>query len=138
MQKNQAIAIGLIALLSLSIRQTYARDKTYQTGKLISIESPETPVALPLPSGQTLDVPVHVLYKFEIQVGDLWYVGSCLKKEYKAQWRVRDAVQFRLNKDKMYLRRPKRGELVLEFLRSAKLGPDAKPITVVSFKDRKI
>jgi hypothetical protein len=65
------------------------------------------------------------------------YVGSCPRNDYSPEWRVNDDVQFRLKKDRMYLKRPKRGELELNFMMSAKLGADGKPIPVVSFSKKR-
>jgi len=63
--------------------------------------------------------------------GDIVYIGYCQKSEYKAEWRVGDETQFRLKKDKMYLKRPNGKELRLVFLLQAKVGADAKPITIL-------
>ena len=113
-----------------------AEQKTYQTGKLLSVQSPETPFPLPLPSGQTLAIPAHLLYEFEVQAEDIVYIGYCQKRDYKAEWRVGNDVQFRLKKDKIYLRRPNGKEFALDFLLQAKLGADGKPITALSYKKR--
>jgi hypothetical protein len=72
----------------------HAAPKTYLAGKLISIQSPEVDFPLPLPSGQTLPLPMHLSYQFEIQLGDVVYVGYCLTRDYKAEWHVGDEVQF--------------------------------------------
>lgn len=138
MNRNRCITAVFIAVLTCPLCWTFAREKTYQTGKLVSVESPETPFPLPLPSGETVSMPVHLLYRFEVRQGDVLYVGSCLKKDYpKAQWQTADEVQFRREKDKMYLKRPKGGELELHFLLSAKLDPDGKPVAVLDFAKKK-
>jgi len=76
---------------------------------------------------------MHLFYKFEIQQADVLYVGLCQRKDYRAEWRVADDIQFRLKKDKIYLRRQEKGELALNLLLTAKLGPDGKPTTIVAF-----
>lgn len=48
------------------------------------------------------------------------------KRDYKTEWQVGDDVQFRLKKDKMYLKRTNERELTLDFLLQAKLGPDGE------------
>jgi hypothetical protein len=45
-------------------------------------------------------------------------------------------MQFRTKKDKMYLKRPNGKEFGLEFLLQAKLGPDGKPVTILSQRKR--
>jgi plasmid stabilization system protein ParE len=79
---------------------------------------------------------LHLAYQFEVQQADIVYIGYCEKRDYKAEWRVGDDVQFRLKKDKMYLKRPNGKEFMLEFLLQAKLGPDGKPITILGYKKR--
>jgi len=114
----------------------HAAPKTYLAGKLLSIQSPEVVFPLPLPSGQTLPLPMHLSYRFEIQQGDVVYIGYCQKRDYKAEWHVGDDVRFRTRKDKMYLKRPNGKEFALEFLLTAKLGPDGKPVTILSQRKR--
>jgi hypothetical protein len=147
MTGNQRITAVLMIIVSFPFFSANAGEKTYQIGKLVSIESPETPVSLPVPTlirpqnsppmqfppGQAISVPVHLFYKFEIQQADVLYVGLCQRKDYRAEWRVADDIQFRLKKDKIYLRRQKKGELALSLLLTAKLGPDGKPTTIVAF-----
>jgi hypothetical protein len=91
---------------------------------------------MPLPSGQTLALPLHLTYQFEVQQTDIVYIGYCGKRDYKAELRVGDDVQFRLKEDKVYLKRPNGKEFMLEFLLQAKLGPDGKPITILGYKKR--
>lgn len=79
---------------------------------------------------------MHPFYEFEIHQGDVLYIGVCQKRDYKAEWRVRDDVHFRLQKDKIYLKRPNGKEFQLDFIMEAKLGPDGKPVSVVSHTKR--
>ncbi len=90
------------------------------------------PFPLPLPSGQTLTFPVHLSYQFEVQQADVVYIGYCQKRDYKAEWQVGDDVQFRLKKDKMYLKRPNGRELTLDFYCRRSSVPTGKPITILS------
>jgi hypothetical protein len=110
-----------------------AREKLYGEGKLVSIESPDTPFPLPLPSGQIIGVRMQLLSRFAIQQADILYLGTCLKRDCKAEWRVGDDVEFRREKDKLYLKRPKHGETELHFLLSAKLDADGKPVAVLDY-----
>ena len=134
--KKVRIVLLLLAVVCLPLSLVCVAQRAYQTGKLLSVQSPESPFPLPLPSGQTLTVPVHMTYLFEVQEADIVYIGYCQKRDYKPEWRVGDDVQFRLKKDMMYLKRPNGKEFTLDFLLQAKLGPDGKPLTIVSYKKR--
>lgn len=135
MQRTAKFAV-LLSFALLPLGFVYATQKTYEAGRLVSVQSPEVSIPIPLPSGQTLDWPMHFSYEFEIQQGDVVYIGYCQKSEYKAEWHVGDKTQFRLKKDKMYLKRPNGKELRLVFLLQAKLGADGKPITILKYKKR--
>ena len=130
MKTNCQIAVVLVGVLVFPVCWTYAGRKIYHTGILVSVEQPTTP--LPLPSGQTVGIPVDVLHQFVIEESDVLYIGSCLEKDYpKPKWQTGETVQFRREKDKMYLKKPRRGELELHFLLSMRLGPNGKPIAVL-------
>jgi hypothetical protein len=58
------------------------------------VYSRELRVALPPPSDQTSHLPTHFGYHFEMQQGDIVYVGYCQQSEYKPEWKVGDEVQF--------------------------------------------
>jgi hypothetical protein len=129
--------VGLLAIGFL-FSTSNASEKTYGTGKLLSINSPEYPLTIPplAPNGPTVTLPMHLSYEFEIQQGDVVYMGYCDRRDYKDEWRVGDDVQFRLQKDKLILKRPNGKEFKLIFSTEAKLGPDGKPVTILSQKKR--
>ena len=114
----------------------YASQKTYETGKLLSVESPEVSIPIPIGDGQTINWAMHFNYKFEVQEGNVVYIGYCQRNAYKPEWRVGNDVEFRLKKDKMYLKRPNGKELALVFLLEARLGSDGQPITILKSKKR--
>jgi hypothetical protein len=134
--KKELPAIFVLLVLTLHSTSVCGSEKTYEDGKLLSVNSPEVPLTIPplVSSGSTVTFPLHLFYHFEVQQGDIVYIGYCQRRDYKAEWRVGDDVQFRLQKDKMYLKRQNGKEFKLEFLLEAKLGPDGKPVTVVSHK----
>src|SRR5579864_2253057 len=132
---NRVIRTLLIALCAWPV-VAQAAPKTYLTGKLVSIKSPEVLLPLPFPSGQTMTFPIHPTYEFEIQQGEVVYIGYCQHRDYKAEWHVGDGVQFRMKKSNLYLRRPNGKEFRLEFLLEATLGPDGKPVTILSQRKR--
>ena len=132
MRQDRIITAVLMVFFSLTICSA-AREKSYENGKLVSIESPDTPFPFNLPSGQVVSVPLQMFNRFGIRQGEILYLGTCLKRECKSEWRVGDDVQFRREKDKLYLKRPKRGERELHFLLSAKLDADGKLIAVLDY-----
>jgi hypothetical protein len=131
MTPKRITAVILMAVLSLPI--CWAREKSYENGKLVSIESPDTPFPVPLPSGQVIGVPINILNRFGVRQGDILYLGTCLKKDCKPEWRVGDDIKFRREKDKLYLKRPKHGERELHFLLSAKLDANGKPVAILDY-----
>lgn len=121
------LCIGV--LLSLSGR-TYATKKTYQTGTIASAEPQLTPLLLS--SGLTISMPVGLMHKFAIAQGDVLYVGTCLEKELsRTKWKTGDTVQFRRDKDKMYLKKTGRGELELHFVVSVRVDANGKPTAIL-------
>jgi hypothetical protein len=135
MQRTIAIGVVLLAVVIPS-SLVHASQKAYQTGKLVSVYSPEVQFPLPTTSGQTLNVPMHLVYEFEVQEGDTLYKGYCQPSEYKPEWKAGDDVQFRLKQNKIYLKRPNGKELRLVFLMQAKLGVDGKPVTILKSNKR--
>jgi hypothetical protein len=130
--RKQRIALVLLVTLCLTGGFGHASEKAYQAGKLVSVQSPELPFPLPTSTGsQPIVFPLHVTYLFEIQQGEVGYVGSCRMTDYRAEWKAGDNVQFRLDRDKMYLKRPNGKEFRLQFLLQARLGPDGKPVTIL-------
>ena len=114
MRKTIPGIVGLLFIFLL-FSTTYASEKVYETGKLLSVKSPEVPFTMPplTPKGPATTVPMHPYYEFEIQQGDVVYMGYCDRRDYKAEWRVGDDVQFRLQKDKLILKRPNGKEFKL-------------------------
>jgi hypothetical protein len=132
MAKNRRIVIALAGILVFPVCWAYAGQKIYRAGTIASVEAPLIPFPVPLSSGQTGTAPVSVLHQFAIEEGDVLYVGSCLKKNYpKPKWQTGDKVLFRRDRDKMYLKKPGRGELELHFLMSVELGPNGKPFAIL-------
>jgi len=83
---QRAIAIGVLLLaVALPLELARASQKAYEGGKLLSVYSPEVPFPMPLPSGQTLTLSMHFGHRFEVQQGDVVYVGSCQQSEYRPE-----------------------------------------------------
>ena len=83
-------AILVLLVLALHSASVYGSEKTYEDGKLLSVNSPEVPLTIPplVPSGPTVTFPLHLSYHFEVQQGDVVYIGYCQKRDCKAEWRV--------------------------------------------------
>jgi hypothetical protein len=109
-------ALFLILLVLAFSRLADAKKRVYEKGNLIDvspkyIESPATLGVALLPPPQIL-----VGYSFEIQAGDFTYfvnAAMCcpLRSQYKLEWTANDPIEFRFDKDKMFVKRPNGKEL---------------------------
>jgi hypothetical protein len=115
---------ALIAVLSPAL-MVHAGTKSYLSGKLtdVTIKDMTTTISIPIATGtgDGFPMPFHmgVNYQFEISVDDIHYLGSCWskgKRNYASDWVVKDSVEFRVEKDKLFLRRPVKGELRLTLM----------------------
>jgi hypothetical protein len=114
----------LIPLFALAICAV-AADRIYMTGTLsgLVIEDMSTTMSLP-PIGQNtsgivLPIPMGVLYRFDIEADRITYLAECAskkKKSFAAEWVVHDPVQFRVQKDKLFLKAPSGKELRLALI----------------------
>jgi len=112
-----------------------ARDKTYATGQLVKVTMSDIVIPLNLPPlcqncvALQWPLPLGVNYLFEIKQDDIAYVVACVskaKKSYAADWIIHDPVEYRVEKDKLFLKRANGKELRLGLLtrtRNAKLEP---------------
>jgi hypothetical protein len=107
----------LILLAAVAVK---AGVKPYPTGKLgnVVVKDMTTTISFPISTGtgDGLQMPLHmgVNYQFEISVDDILYVGSCWskgKRNYGSDWVIKDPVEFRVEKNKLFLKRPLKGEL---------------------------
>ena len=60
LRQHRIITVVLIAVLSLTNLLDGA-GKSYENGKLVSIESPDTPFPVPLPPGPVIGVPINIV-----------------------------------------------------------------------------
>jgi hypothetical protein len=135
MAKRFQFAILIVGILLYAPCRTYASKKTYQIGTIVSAESQLT--SFSLSSGLTISAP-NGLHKFAIAQGDVLYVGTCLEKDYREpKWKTGDTVEFRRDRDRMYLKKTGRGELELHFLVSVKLDANGKPSAILDSDDKK-
>jgi hypothetical protein len=104
--------LALLAILSLVLVFTTAaraRYHPYQAGILSKIETGLVETPLPMP-----------FYRVFVLDGELTYVGECFPRnfpKYKPEWQVKQNVQFRIEKQKLFLKRlnGKEQELLLDF-----------------------
>ncbi|HEX3155807.1 MAG TPA: hypothetical protein VHV32_14355 [Candidatus Angelobacter sp.] len=110
-----------------------ATDQPYMAARLEKVEMTDlsAPMTIP-PLGQntsalTLQIPFGVLYKFTLKDHALTYLAACVskaKKSIAADWIVNDPVQFRVEKAKLYLKRPKGKPLRLGLIEKLRNTPD--------------
>jgi hypothetical protein len=109
-------ALLLVLLVLASSRLAEAKKRIYEKGSLIDA-SPRY-IDSPVPLGGALLPPPQILvgYSLEIQAGDFTYfvnAARCcpLGSSYKLEWTVNDPIEFRFDKDKMFVKRPNGKEL---------------------------
>jgi len=116
---------AVLIVVLLPTLTVHAGVKSYLSGKLtdVVIKDMTTTISIPISTGtgNGLQMPLHIgiNYQFEISAGDLLYVGSCWsksKRNYGSDWVVKDPVEFRVEKDKIFLKRPVKGELRLALM----------------------
>ncbi|HEX7424647.1 MAG TPA: hypothetical protein VF311_12295 [Terriglobales bacterium] len=100
-------------------------DKTYTRGKLAEVSTTDMsfPLTMESPGRERITLPMGVLHQFNIQADDVLYVATCYSREkrgFASDWVVNDAVEFRINKGVLYLKRPSGKELKLTFLFKAR------------------
>jgi hypothetical protein len=118
-------ALLLVLLVFASSRLAEARKRIYEKGNLIDV-SPKYIVS-PAPLGGPLLTPPQILvgYSLEIQAGDFTYfvdAARCcpLGSSYKLEWTVNDPIEFRFDKDKMFVKRPNGKELNARLVKVAR------------------
>ena len=115
--------LAALTVTVLSAQALYAGTKLYQAGKLndVAIKDMTYTMSLPIATGN-VPFPLHmgINYQFQISTDDnVLYLGSCWskgKRNYGSEWVVKDPVQFRVEKSKLFLKRPTRGELRLALM----------------------
>ena len=100
-----------------------AGERSYRSGILKQIEFKDLTGAISVPTatGQDVSIPLPfgINYQFQVQSDMILYVGNCWSKDkrsYGSEWVVNDPVEFRLEKDRLFLKRPTKGELRLALM----------------------
>jgi hypothetical protein len=127
----------LVAILLIAI-PAQATDRTYETGKLSNVTITDSTASVTIPpmapnaSALVLPLRLGVIFHFTIEQKEITFQAGCFskdKKSYAAEWVVNDPVQFRVEKDKLFLKRPNGKELRLALLMRVR---DAKSETQTS------
>lgn len=109
-------------ILTFAALAAYPREHSYRAGTLdeIAIQDMTTTISIPVMTGPGGSLPylLHMgtNYQFQIRADDILYVANCWsknKKNYGSAWVVKDPVEFRIAKDKFFLKRPDKKELRL-------------------------
>jgi hypothetical protein len=114
---------GVPLLLILVALAAHAGEHTYRSGTLKRIDIKDVTSAIPIQTGTgdnlVLPLPLGMNYQFQIQSDMILYVGNCWSKDkrsYGSEWVVDDPVGFRIDRDKLFLKRPTKGELHLALM----------------------
>jgi hypothetical protein len=116
---------AVLIVVLLPTLAVHAGIKSYLSGKLtdVVIKDMTTTISIPISTGtgDGMQMPVHmgVNYQFEISADDVVYVGGCWSKgkgNYGSDWVVKDPIEFRVEKGKLFLKRPVKGELRLALM----------------------
>ena len=121
---------GIPLILVFVALAAYAGERNYRAGVLKRIDIKDVTSTLPIPTGSgqniALPLPLGINYQFQIQSDMIVYVGNCWskdKKNYGSEWVVNDPVGFRVEKDKVFLKRPTKGELRLALMTRLRVLP---------------
>jgi len=103
----------ILVLLSILLvtSSVVLAEKDYQTGKLV-----DTGSQLYSNPNPKKDKNLHHENTLAVQVGDLIYTGQCEQKKNSdkckpADWIIGDPIDVRIDKDTMYLKKAKGGEI---------------------------
>lgn len=114
---------GVPLLLIFVALAACAGEHTYRSGILKRIDIKDVTGTIPIQTGTgdnlALPLPLGINYQFQVQSGMILYVGNCWSKDkrsYGSEWVVNDPVGFRVDKDKLFLKRLTKGELRLALM----------------------
>jgi hypothetical protein len=114
---------GVTLLLMFVALAAHAGDHTYRSGTLKRIDIIDVTGAIPIQTGTAdniaIPLPLGIDYQFQVQSDMILYIGNCWSKDkrsYGSEWVVNDPVGFRVDKDKLFLKRPTKGELLLALM----------------------
>src|SRR5215475_90390 len=100
-------------------------EKTYITGRLSNVAMEDMRFHVTF-DNMSFPVSVGTMYRFDISSGDMTYLAACHsanKRAYASDWIVNDPVSFRIEKDRLFLKRANGKELRLGVLTKVR-NPD--------------
>jgi hypothetical protein len=122
---------GLPLIVMFLVLAAHAGERRYRSGVLKRVDIEDVVASLPLQTrpGQSiaLPIPLGLDYQFQIQCDMIVYVGMCKSKDkrnYGADWVVNDPIEFRVDRDKLFLKRSPKGELRLARLTRLRVMPN--------------
>jgi hypothetical protein len=133
---------GVLLTIVFTALSIHAAKQPYETGQLVDIviKDMTVDISLPVSNGpgpnNSFPFPLHlgVNYQFQIQAGDIVYVANCWsksKRNFGSEWVVKDPVEFRVVKDRLFLKRTGKSELRLGLMTRARLvstaGTEQRP-----------
>ena len=117
MKRGVSLLVVFVAVVA------FAGGRSYRSGILKQVEIKDAMFAIPVSTGAgqsaSIPVPMGINYEFQVQSDMIVYVAYCWSKDkrsYGSEWVVNDPVQFRVEKDKVFLKRPSKGELRLALM----------------------
>ena len=121
---------GVPLLLIFIALAAHAGEHTYRPGTLKRIDITDVTATLPIQTGTVdnlaIPLPLGINYQFQVQSDMILYVGNCWSKDkrsYGSEWVVNDPVGFRVDKDKLFLKRTGKGELRLALMVRFRMRP---------------
>ena len=123
---------GLPLIVIFVVLAAHAGEPSYRSGILKRLDIKDVTGGLPIQTGPGQDIvlplPFGIDYQFQVQSDMIVYVGMCYsnpndKRNYGADWVVNDPVEFRVDKDKLMLKRSPKGELRLALLTRLRVLP---------------
>lgn len=121
MKRRVPLLIVLVAVVAS------AGERPYRSGILKQVEMKDVASAIPV-SGQSASIPIPlgIRYEFQVQSDVIVYVANCWSKDnrnYGSEWVLNDPVEFRVEKDQLFLKRPNKGELRLALMTRLRVLP---------------
>lgn len=123
MRRGSQLIIFIVALAA------QAGERVYQRGNLteINIKDLSIPLVMPGPIGNSAGIPLSlpiqlgIAYQFTIESDGITYFAQCDSnrenpRNFAAEWIVRDPIDFRIDRDKLLLKRANKRELRLGLL----------------------
>ena len=125
---KQGVSLSLLVVFVAVV--AFAGERSYRSGILKQVEIKDVTGAIPVSTGAgqsaSIPIPMGINYEFQVQSDMIVYVANCWSKDkrsYGSEWVVNDPVEFRVEKDKLFLKRLSKGELRLALMMRLRVLP---------------